>query len=424
MFIRSSKSEKLQLRLQGALTYVLRSCTLGANNKINDIINSDFWVMFQRWRYDQIGHYRKPSQHTMTNYDKEISRLFNGGSLFAPKKEELISLSFISSSLNIKDLPNNKSYVVIQEHPGTIPSELYILDRSKKKVLIKQLNFVNTKDMLSLTTALYPSVTNHVYTDIAELTKKQLRIISSLTGYNEQWYYHATHAAKINAHKKKYYVHCRLDKEKSFLLSSDWAEYLANNLLTLAKRQANCGDRSHLLTQYLWEHSEGINRIEYAEIATFDHSLVIINRDFFSNLHDSDTWGSGCWVIDTWYGEQGLIFPGIEFKNKIKLIKDFAILQDDELNKIGLESLVPIDKNTKESLKEIQYEIIPSKDPYPSSHIVPFQSVEYYYTIGNAYTEELVSKKGFNSLLEQSNQKHKENFKPCLEEISSKNRMR
>lgn len=55
------------------------------------------------------------------------------------------------------------------------------------------------------------------------------------------------------------------------------------------RRFGNCGDRTKMLMMYLWEHSTGIRRLEYAALAKFDHAVLIVNRQFHSQLHKVNT---------------------------------------------------------------------------------------------------------------------------------------
>lgn len=110
-------------------------------------------------------------------------------------------------------------------------------------------------------------------------------------------------------------------------------------IMARERRVDNCGARSALAIEYLWRHPEGIKRIELFSAKSFDHVWVVVNR--VGDEKNPQTWGEDCWCIDPWYAteeKEGIIFPGTEFKTRIKEIKEFAKVQCREREKLGLDN--------------------------------------------------------------------------------------
>lgn len=166
--------------------------------------------------------------------------------------------------------------------------------------------------------------------------------------------------------------------DSKFNLTQDQIDLLIMALLCSETRSGNCHLRSCLLAKYLWENKAGIYNIEVVKASNFEHSFVIVNR--LGELKKPDTWGDA-WIIDVWYSE-GIIYPASEFKSKIKEIKQFAEMQFNQLEKIGLHCPNNAsDPSNKETFCELMCFIQPQKDRYPTYSMNPFYPLEYYYRI-------------------------------------------
>lgn len=191
-------------------------------------------------------------------------------------------------------------------------------------------------------------------------------------------------------------------------------------MLSQESNQGNCLDLSCLTAKYLWENSNGINRIELAPANTFDHVFLIINRS--GELNNPDTWGDA-WIIDPWYGDKGIIYPASEFKTKIAEIKQFAKQQFDEFAKLDLSPAANYFTQDEEKLQQVVCEIKPARDRYPTYSVKPFYPVEYYYQLGNIYPGEFHKK--YNDLTEinEAFTQHKLKFKDCLDQLNHSNNL-
>ena len=195
----------------------------------------------------------------------------------------------------------------------------------------------------------------------------------------KEWYYHVDDLSQVNNSRINIDSITSLSplEDPRFDLKPCNQRLLGNAISALTTRYGNCGTRSELVSKYLWEHPEGIHRIEGISMNTFDHVLVIVNRS--GDLQDPDTWGNA-WVIDAWY-KKGIVFPAKEFKERIKQIKQYAKEQIEQLKKLNLQF-----KDYPESDQEIrgaQWEINPDQDSYPSYS--KHMRVEDYYTVSYQY---------------------------------------
>jgi hypothetical protein len=65
-----AKPSEIPLRLQNALEYVLNTCVLGTTNKLDDVVKTSGWVLFQTNRYGEPGQYRKLlKEEKLTSFD-------------------------------------------------------------------------------------------------------------------------------------------------------------------------------------------------------------------------------------------------------------------------------------------------------------------------------------------------------------------
>ncbi len=72
-----SDRDKLKMKLNSALKYVIDTCVLGANNKIKDIEKTNAWSLFQQYRYNAQGQYFKTNLHPVTYEDRYTNALFD-----------------------------------------------------------------------------------------------------------------------------------------------------------------------------------------------------------------------------------------------------------------------------------------------------------------------------------------------------------
>lgn len=203
-------------------------------------------------------------------------------------------------------------------------------------------------------------------------------------------------------------------EDPTFNLKSCNLRVLSESIFALTTRYGNCGVRSRLVSKYLWEHPEGIHRIEGIKMNTFNHVLVVINRS--GDLKNSDTWGNA-WIIETWC-DKGAIFPATEFKEKIKQIKYYAQEQIKQAKIIGfsaMENYPESDQDIGESI----WEINPSQDHYPS--YTKHMRVENYFTVINGYADDVIEilKNSEKYLNTEVDVKEYENKKEKKEEVPS-----
>jgi hypothetical protein len=268
---------------------------------------------------------------------------------------------------------------------------------------------------------------NYVKQNGEELTRQDIysnlvfdQESKEVTHHIKKWYYR--YDPTENPQRRKIELNCRFAKKNPltdlrFKLTKKQIEVLRIALFAYEKRQGNCGERSALLLKYLWEHSSGIDRIEYVKTVSFDHALVFVNRCFSSDLHDSDTWGEACWVVDGWFGDKGIIFHAKDFKAKIKEIKEFALLQTREFK--GIMEVGRYNDNEQVLDPSSIQEIVPTRDLYPTYSTCPFLPIEYYYYTSNSYTDDLVKGTNAKPLL-QSQEQHKTAFKSTLDCIAKR----
>lgn len=178
------------------------------------------------------------------------------------------------------------------------------------------------------------------------------------------WYYHVNEYEKVNdLMQHDLYPKTGLDpiNDPRFKLNDEKRNLLRQALKVIEGRFGKCESKSALVSKYLWENHSGIFRIEALSMDSFDHVLIVVNRE--GKLGDSDTWGNA-WIIDAWY-ENGVVFPASEFKERIKAIKKYAEFQSKELENMGLEHVDCINKDAA-LIKKVLWDIKPNRDCYPS----------------------------------------------------------
>lgn len=175
--------------------------------------------------------------------------------------------------------------------------------------------------------------------------------------------------------------------DPKFGLTESQHNLLVIGLLCQELRGGVCSFQSSLIAKYLWENCKGIDKIETVGASNFEHQFTIINR--IGNLNDPTTWGDNAWIIDSWYGEQGIIYHASEFKEMIVKIKAHVEEQTKQMIRAGLNfnSTIKLSDNPETKCFLI-CEIKPQETPYPTYSKDPFYPLEYYYMI-NLYPSDL-----------------------------------
>lgn len=198
-----------------------------------------------------------------------------------------------------------------------------------------------------------------------------------------------------------------------FNLSDPQKKLLIHALCALSFRAGNCSTVSSLAAKYLWEHPEGINRIEKVVPPDYDHTFLIINRE--GDINDSSTWGDA-WILDPATAD-GLIYPASEFLERQKETKQFW--ENEE--KFFLENKYKkfqLFVSEKEVHYKVDVEIKPKDNPYPTLSQKPFYPLEYYYYIDSFPLDE--KNESIIKQLPQAVKEHKNKFKEVLNEIQFK----
>lgn len=349
------KKPDIKMKLESALHYVLSTSIFGAKNKISDIENTGGWVAHQDYRYNVRGKYVK------TNYTDYI-QYYLFYYLMKYKNNHFMVL-LLNNIITMLDRDNGVNFL------GRVDADLDLTMDCDGDYVPK-----NVKN----------------------------------------WHYEIDEGQDVN------FPVIRLVpregskdplKDPKFNLPYSLKRLLERGILRNENRKANCGDGCILIAKYLWENSDGIDRIEIVAANTFDHVMVIVNRE--GELHDSTTWGKACWVVDAWYGEQGWIFPGNEFKQNIIEIKRYAKEQLDGFKKYNMNAENPAHRYYKdeEFLQRCIYEIKPNEHLYPTYSKQPFKRVDEYYDLMNMYPADIYSRK---SVLDAAKESHQRKFQPCL----------
>ncbi len=231
----------------------------------------------------------------------------------------------------------------------------------------------------------------------------------------KKWYYHVDDLNEIKKHNV--FTECVHEgvnplQDPQFKLQPSHLDLLCGAMMAIGRRGGTCGNRSRLVAKYLWEHPEGINRIELVNTKTFDHVFVVVNRSG-DDIKNPDTWGNAL-IIDAWYRDKGIIYPASEFREKIKEIKQFAKDQVSAGKKIGLSFSDYIDEG--EDVDQCSCEIQPSRDCYPSYSNIP---IEDYYILENIYPTKPNPADNMRTILHETQREHKEKFNACLKEIAA-----
>lgn len=166
-------------------------------------------------------------------------------------------------------------------------------------------------------------------------------------------------------------------QEGRFNLSDDLKNLLLENIATSIIRSGNCYTHSSCILHYLWQHSDGIHRIEIMLAPGFDHTFVIVNRS--GSPTDPDTWGDA-WIIDGWY-KNGIIYHAIDYKTKIEEIKNYCL----ENTKMLFDATgIPGEDNPMlkgYSVNPVIIEVKPSENIYPVED--NFKAISDYYELND-----------------------------------------
>lgn len=236
----------------------------------------------------------------------------------------------------------------------------------------------------------------------------------NIYSYKEyDWYYHVSDFDQVN--EPQIGLMSRTVEsplfDSSFQLTQKHINLLGGAMLAMSMRQGNCGMLCKVTAKYLWEHPEGITRIEGISTNNFDHVFVIVNRE--GELNKPETWGNA-WIIDPWYKE-GIVYKASEFKEIIKQVKAFANKQINLEKKEYHFNFQAYPDGPADEIEGCNWEINPEKDRYPtySKHL----KVEDYYVLHNDY--HLDEKINSCNAIQKIHDQHRERFTPSLEQIQN-----
>lgn len=211
------------------------------------------------------------------------------------------------------------------------------------------------------------------------------------------WYYHIFPDVVNEINLTPYLAD--FDPLNSFNISGNNKCLLENALLINQMRFGNCGSRSILVASWLWKNSIGIHRIEVIQMS-FDHDCVVVNRT-------GDEWNDG-WVIDPWWGNEGIIYPASEFAEKLGEVQKYCQDQVSKMQNLGKISVI---QGNKKITLGVLWNIQPEKDIYPTYS--EYKSVEDYYYVRNIYPEDIIPD------LEKLHGDHKQRFDTSLSELKA-----
>lgn len=220
------------------------------------------------------------------------------------------------------------------------------------------------------------------------------------------WYYAVDHPELSN--KKSLDVTYLNNHPLQFIKKDEHQELLLSCLYALATRYGNCGHRAALVGKYLWEHSEGVHRIEGIKMKSFDHIFVVVNRS--GELNKPETWGNAK-VIDAWY-QDGIIFEAKDVRKMVQEMKEYVQYQSEQFKEKKFGNMVDIKPDGKELFK-CSWEILPASHTYPTHVLDKNKQIEDYYEVLNVYP------KNIRHNINQFEKIHKGNFSKCLTKINS-----
>lgn len=401
-----------------AIIYVQRTCVFGSTNIVRHLEDTGNWAGFMDLRYNGHGQYRKmKTPHTMDldfhNFRSEFTnKFFISGSFCTVTKWEHI---YVQPTLPDPNDPLEHGFFLIQSSPGKIPDYLYYYDK-KNPWPARYLAVRPQKDMADFLKELFPYVINHQYPLATKLASKHLDLIAQYTFYtNQQWYFQP-----INFMANEYRLvvkQCFPDTGQMYSPASAVYHIIGHTMLVRDSRMGNCGQRCFLLTQYLWEHNEGIDSIEIASMNTFDHALVIVNREPGSDIHEPSTWGKDCFILESWY--RGIFFRASEFQKMIPFIKQFALEQNKLLSSIYSITTHDIKLHAKETINEVLLAIYPQKEPYPAHLFTPRYPVGYCFNVLNIFSNDISGHKHFPENIDADFRRHLDKYIHCMQDLKT-----
>lgn len=194
------------------------------------------------------------------------------------------------------------------------------------------------------------------------------------------------------------------------------------------ERVGNCGELARFISLYLWQHAgKEIDNIEVVSATEFDHTWVILNRKEGTDLLKPEEWGEDTWIIDPWWGDEGIFYLADEFHEKMVQLLAYCKEQDHwfyEHNQIKLSTLTnsislyeryAANLNTQQLSVPLtfRYAINPQILPYPIDKNSK-RSLENYYDF-SPYPAD-----NYDCRIRALNEKnmHQQKFLPCLQAIN------
>lgn len=150
---------------------------------------------------------------------------------------------------------------------------------------------------------------------------------------------------------------------------------LQTSIIALETRSGNCNERSCVVAKYLWENPTDIKKIEMVSLPKLDHVFIVVNR--CGDIHDPNSWGNA-WIIDSWYGKNGLVFHASELSHFMPLIVAFMTRQRKMFEMMNIYL-----KTEQQTTFKTEWSIIPTEHLYPSYD--KSTHVEEYYRVIHAY---------------------------------------
>ena len=149
--------------------------------------------------------------------------------------------------------------------------------------------------------------------------------------------------------------------------SSSLSPAIINVLLIAAAgettRSGNCLILVSVLACRLWRNKIPMDRIEVVEMVDYDHMFLIVNRE--GDLNSPAEWGERAFVVDPWYGDNGLIYSAAEFPATIQTVIEFSETESKELQQYNIDFDPIVGANASHKLKPY-VDIQPSRDQLPA----------------------------------------------------------
>lgn len=208
-----------------------------------------------------------------------------------------------------------------------------------------------------------------------------------------QWYYRVDNVdvARFNKTMKFLEQVGNENPIQDSQFTPDAIKIFGESLRALSTRAGSCGAQAFLVTKFLWEHPDGIKRIEGVSMLDFDHVIVVVNRE--GDISKPETWGDA-WIIDPW-AMGGMIYRREDVLRKIAETKAFCKREIREQQRLGFTLTLP--DESRMNVWEQVWEIKPGFHLYPSYS--KDKLVEDYYSFqdyrfkdNNEYSHKLTHK--------------------------------